>query len=371
MSMVEPSEITSVTGRLLASAQALSRATTCATQILSAAEQIARTLRRNGKVIAIGNGGSAMQAQHLAAECVGRYSTDRGGLRAIALSADSAAVTAIGNDYGFDLVFARQIEALGDAVDTLVAFSTSGRSPNVVRALAAARQLGLTTILLTGPDPDPTEASTVDVVIPVPAGSTALVQECHLAIGHLLMELVELRLFGLAMPPAVPKVTTIADLLGLREVWRRAALTVVWTNGCFDLPHVGHVRSLTEAKAHGDILVVGLNTDESVRRLKGNGRPVYRLADRQEILAGMSAVDHVVPMAEDDPRADLELLRPDIHFKGGDYRDPASLVEKPTTDRIGVRTVLGRHWSEHGTTGTIDAIVGRQRPRWSPPAAGR
>nr|WP_062339431.1 SIS domain-containing protein [Herbidospora sakaeratensis] len=357
MSTVDQSAIGNIIERLSSSAAALNRTRAGATHILSAAEQIVRTFRANGKLITVGNGGSAVQAQHLAAECVGRYSAERNGLPAIALSADSAAVTAISNDFGFDLVFARQVETLGESVDTLVAFSTSGRSPNVIRSVEAAKKRGMATILLTGPNPEAGPAA--DVVIAIPAASTALVQECHLAVVHLLVELVESTMFGREKPHVTPKIATMAELLPLREGWRRAALTLVWTNGCFDLLHAGHVRSLAEARAHGDILVVGLNSDESVRRLKGSSRPIYPLEHRQEILAALSSVDHVVTMDGDDPRTALESLRPDVHFKGGDYHDASGLVEKPTTDRIGARVVLGRHWAEHATSGTIDTIVGR------------
>lgn len=302
-----------------------------------------------------------MQAQHLAAECVGRYSADRHGLRAIALSADSAAVTAISNDFGFDLVFARQVEALGDVADTLIAFSTSCRSPNTIRSIEVAKKRGMATILLTGPNIDRDIEPLTDIVIAIPAESTAVIQECHLAIVHLLMELIELKMFGREMPYVAPKVTTIQDLLPLRDAWRQVNLTVVWTNGCFDLLHAGHVRSLAEAKNHGGILVVGVNTDETVRRLKGDGRPIYGLAHRQELLASLSAVDHVVTLEEDDPRLALEALRPDIHFKGGDYSVTSGLIEKPTTDSIGTRIVFGQYWDECRTSDTIDTIVGRHR----------
>ncbi|MFI0482813.1 SIS domain-containing protein [Actinomadura sp. 9N215] len=361
-------EIASINKRFSSLADTLSHTRACGTQILSAAEQIVRTLQVNAKLIALGNGGSAMLAQHLAAEYVGRYSIRRPGLRAIALSADSATVTAVSNDFGFDLVFARQVEALGDAADTVIAFSASGRSPNVVRGLEAAKKLGMTTILLTGPTPDRNLARTTDIVIAAPTESTAMIQECHLVIVHLLVELVESTMFGREMAEAAPRITTVEELLPHREMWRRAGLTLVWTNGCFDLLHAGHVRSLAEAKARGDILVVGLNTDASVRRLKGDGRPIYTLGHRQEILAGMSAVDHVVPMDGDDPRTALEMLRPDIHFKGGDYGRAAGLVEESTADRLGVRLVQGEYWDEFGTSGTIDSVVERHghsggRPR--------
>ena len=102
---------------------------------------------------------------------------------------------------------------------------------------------------------------------------------------------------------------------------RAAGARVVFTNGCFDLLHPGHVRYLAAARALGDVLVVGLNDDDSVRRLKGRGRPVLRLAERAEVLAGLAAVDHIVPFAEDTPLAVVRALRPDVLVKGADWSE--------------------------------------------------
>ncbi len=352
-------DLSDLTGRLRCSVNALSRARPSEQDILSAADQLVRTFRACGKIVTIGNGGSAAQAQHLAAECLGRYSENRNGLRAIALSADSAAVTGISNDFGFEQVFARQVEALGNEADTLVAFSTSGNSPNIIRSVRAAKNRGMATILMTGAKPHADIVAATDIVISTPAQSTGLIQECHLAIVHVLVEMVELKMFGIDLPYVAPRIATIQDLLPLREAWRNCDLPLVWTNGCFDLLHAGHVKSLAEAKSLGGILVVGVNSDESVRRLKGAGRPIYALKHRQEILASLSAVDHVVTLDDDDPRTALATLQPDIHFKGGDYRDTSSMIEKPTIDEIGARIVLGQYWNECATSRTIDTIVER------------
>jgi rfaE bifunctional protein nucleotidyltransferase chain/domain len=112
-------------------------------------------------------------------------------------------------------------------------------------------------------------------------------------------------------------------LLCWRERSRREGRTVVWTNGCFDLLHVGHVRSLRAARALGDALVVGVNSDASVRRLKGTSRPLVPAEQRLEVLAALECVDWVIPFEEDDPTAALARLRPDIHCKGADYAPPA------------------------------------------------
>jgi len=118
------------------------------------------------------------------------------------------------------------------------------------------------------------------------------------------------------------KVVDWPALLHLRQHWRRQARIVVWTNGCFDLLHVGHLRSLQAARALGDVLVVGLNSDASVRQLKGPGRPILPAAERAELLAALECVGHVVFFDEDTPEAALARLQPDVHCKGADYSPP-------------------------------------------------
>lgn len=135
--------------------------------------------------LVFGNGGSATQAQHLAAELVVRYRDDRRALPAVALAADVSVLTACANDYGYDTVFSRQVEALGRPGDVAVGLSTSGTSPNVVRALETARGRGLTTVLMTG-EKGLSEAARWDVGLVVPSSETAHVQELHLAAIHLI-----------------------------------------------------------------------------------------------------------------------------------------------------------------------------------------
>ncbi len=151
-------------------------------------------LRGGGKILLAGNGGSAADAQHIAAELVGRFAFDRPGLPAIALTVDTSILTAVSNDYGYEAVFARQVQALGSAGDVLVGYSTSGRSPNIVRALAAAREQGMVTVGLCGAQGAEMTAL-CDHLLAVPSGTTARIQEMHLLLGHLLCELVESALF--------------------------------------------------------------------------------------------------------------------------------------------------------------------------------
>lgn len=153
-----------------------------------------RTLTNGGKVMFCGNGGSAADAQHMAAELVGRQNFDRPAAAGLALTVDSSALTALANDYGYETVFSRQVEALGKPGDVLVASSTSGRSPSVVRALTAARESGITTVAITGRNPR--EMAIADLVLAVPASETSKIQELHIVCGHMVCALVETELFA-------------------------------------------------------------------------------------------------------------------------------------------------------------------------------
>ncbi|HLA10364.1 MAG TPA: D-sedoheptulose 7-phosphate isomerase [Pyrinomonadaceae bacterium] len=157
------------------------------------AELLWQVLSSERKVLLCGNGGSAADAQHIAAELVGRYESHRRALPAIALTTDTSALTALSNDYGYAEVFARQVEALASAGDLLVAISTSGKSENVLRAVAAARTIGCRTLALAGGDGDPL-ASTCEHAVVVPSHRTARVQEAHITIGHLWCEVIDQKL---------------------------------------------------------------------------------------------------------------------------------------------------------------------------------
>lgn len=154
------------------------------------AEVIVRSLAGGGRVLVFGNGGSAAESQHFAAELAGRFQRERMALPAIALTTDSSILTAVGNDYGFDRVFARQIEALGRAGDVALAISTSGASSNVIEGVRAAKARGLVTVGLTGRDGGALGRE-VDVHVNVAHESTARVQEAQLVILHAICELVE------------------------------------------------------------------------------------------------------------------------------------------------------------------------------------
>ena len=146
------------------------------------------------KTMWAGNGGSAADAQHMAGELVNKFSFDRPGLAALSLSTDTSIITAVGNDYGFDRLFARQIEAQGCAGDVFIGISTSGKSKNLVEALPACREKGITSVAIVGADPCPMDD--YDYVIHVPSTETPRIQECQTLIGHILCYIVEQELFG-------------------------------------------------------------------------------------------------------------------------------------------------------------------------------
>lgn len=164
-------------------------------ELRRAAEAMIACYRAGGTAIFCGNGGSAADAQHLAAEFVGRYLVERRPLPALALHANTSALTAIGNDYGYEQVFARPLEALARPGDVLVALSTSGNSPSIVAAARKARDLGLTTIVLTGAGGGQM-ASWANILLAVPSTETPRIQENHILIGHCLCQAVEQALFG-------------------------------------------------------------------------------------------------------------------------------------------------------------------------------
>lgn len=164
----------------------------------AAAQAVITSLRADGKVLFAGNGGSAADAQHMAGEFVSRFMFDRPGLAAVALTTDTSILTAIGNDYGYEKLFERQVQALGRKGDVLVVYSTSGKSPNILRALQAARAKGLVTIGFTGNRGGPMH-ELCDHVLATPSPDTPKIQEGHLIMGHILCGLVERTMFT---PPA-------------------------------------------------------------------------------------------------------------------------------------------------------------------------
>lgn len=162
--------------------------------LLGSAKACINALKSNKKILLAGNGGSAADAQHIAGELVGRFMFDRPSLRAIALTTDTSVMTAIANDYGVEHLFSRQIDALGDDGDIFIAYSTSGSSMNIIKALDKARERGLICIGLTG-NKKGKMVNLCDHILEVPSSETPRIQECHLLLGHTLCGIVERELF--------------------------------------------------------------------------------------------------------------------------------------------------------------------------------
>jgi D-sedoheptulose 7-phosphate isomerase len=173
--------------------QALLQDSDLLSRTAAVAQTISKAFQSKRKLLLFGNGGSAADAQHIAAEFVGRYRTERRALPALALTVNTSSLTAIGNDYAFDVVFSRQIEAFGISGDVALGISTSGNSENIVRALNKAKELGMKTVALTGATGGRLKSS-VDYCLAVPSGDTPRVQECHILLGHIICEIVERQL---------------------------------------------------------------------------------------------------------------------------------------------------------------------------------
>jgi len=275
-----------------------------------------------GKVLLCGNGGSAADAQHIAAELVGRFVVERRPLAAIALTTDTSALTSIANDYGYEHVFSRQVDALGAAGDVLIAITTSGTSKNVGAAFVAACDAG----------------------VAVASGVTARIQECHIAIGHVLCEAID-EAFAPAMPTGAAaldgpaKLYALDPLIAWRDAQRARKRTVVWTNGVFDVLHAGHLASLAGARRFGDVLIVGVNSDASVRLNKGPDRPIFPCEERVALLAALELVDAILVFDDPTPERVLGLVQPDVHAKGADYAPPHG---KPIPERAVIEAYGGR-----------------------------
>ena len=165
-------------------------ADTLSAEIFEAANQIKNRLEVGGKLLLMGNGGSAGDAQHIAAELIGRFKKERKAMPALALTVDTSSLTALGNDYGFETIFERQVEALANKSDAIIGISTSGNSENVVRAINKANSIGAFTIGLLGNDGGKLKDA-VNLPIVIPSNETARIQEVHITIGHIICEIIE------------------------------------------------------------------------------------------------------------------------------------------------------------------------------------
>lgn len=319
-----------------------------------AADVMIGALRSDHKVLTCGNGGSAGDAQHIASELVNRFETERTALAALSLVSDSSVVTAIANDYAYEMSFSRQVEALGRERDVLIAFSTSGNSKNVLNAVEAAHRRRMRVVAFTGRDGGKLSAmlDRFDVELRAPLDETSRIQEIHLLLIHALCKMIDAE-FTAPTIEALDKVEL--DWIKLFNI-TRGLRPLVFTNGVFDLLHRGHVIYLQAARSKGACLVVGINSDDSARRLgKGPERPIQNAEDRAHILASLSCVDFVTTFNDDTPARLITDLQPDVLIKGGDYSLPQIVGAETVLARGGVVDTIAFEY-ERSTTRLIEKI---------------
>jgi D-sedoheptulose 7-phosphate isomerase len=287
-------------------------------QIESLASEISNAFKSGKTLYAFGNGGSAAEAQHFTTELIGRFKGNRKSLPAISLCSDSSAMTCIANDFGFDSVFSRQVDGLVEKGDVVFGFTTSGNSKNVLAGLDAARKRGAKTFLITGQNPNITN-DFADIVFRIGGNKTAIIQESHLMLIHLLSELIEINmeLDQQALENQIPQIVYDYDF---KSEFLQNRDSVVWVNGCFDVLHEGHLMLLNTASRAGTFLVVGVNSDSSVKKLKGDSRPVIPEMSRARTLAQLPFVDLVVIFSKEDPLEILSMVRPNVVIKGDNYK---------------------------------------------------
>lgn len=314
--------------------------------------QLIATLKQGKKLMVCGNGGSAADAEHLAGELVGRFGYDRPSLPCISLCTPSATFTAISNDYGYENAFARQVQGLGNEGDILLGISTSGNSENIVKAFEMADSKGILKVAMTG-----SKASKLseyaDICIKAPSALTPRIQEIHGIIIHSLCRAIEVEIF----PKSDLTLALDSDKLINKEKIVNFANSIkgyktVFTNGCFDIVHPGHIKLLKEARSFGDFLIVGLNTDSSVKRLKGDSRPWHNFEARAEILSALECVDYVIGFEEDTPEALIKTLTPKVLVKGSDY-SPDNIVGADWVKKHGGETKVVNLLEGHSTSRII------------------
>ena len=305
-------------------------------------------LKFGNKILICGNGGSASDAEHMAGEIVGRFGFDRKSLPCISLCTPSATFTAISNDYGYENVFARQLTGLGKTGDVLIGISTSGNSGNVVKAMQSAKDMKVKTIALTG-SKDSKLSEIADITLRSPSSQTPRIQEIHGIIIHSLCRAIEELIFPEKAKISLPDYKLISN--NELDDFAKAISTyqTVFTNGCFDILHPGHVYLLEKCREAGEILIVGLNTDSSIKRLKGEARPYHSFEDRAKILSALEFVDYIVGFSDDTPKHLIETLSPKVLIKGGDYTKE-TVVGSKWVESYGGKVVIVPTLAGHSTT---------------------
>lgn len=318
-----------------------------------AAKLLVEALKKGNKILICGNGGSASDAEHMAGEIVGRFGYDRPSLPCISLCTPSATFTAISNDYGYEKGFSRQVQGFGKGGDVLIGISTSGNSGNIVEAFKVAKELNISTVAMTG-SKDSKLSAIADVTLRSGSAKTPRIQEIHSILIHSLCRAIEDEIFNKAAAPALPskKILKGDEIKVLAEAIK--GYKSVFTNGCFDILHPGHVYILNECRKHGELLIVGLNSDDSIKRLKGPSRPYHHFEDRANVLAALECVDYVIGFDEDTPKNLIEALTPNILIKGGDYT-PETVVGADWVTAHGGKCVIIPLLEGHSTTNILNS----------------
>ncbi len=329
------------------------RLETVAAPIFQAYMAILRCFDDGGTLFICGNGGSFADAAHITGELLKAFERNRHlteeeqkafaglpygedvgkqlehGFRAVVLGNNAVLASAVLNDFSMaNMHYAQELYAMARKGDVLIGISTSGNARNVMYAMTTARATGVKTISLTGQSGGEM-GQFADIAIKAPGTRTLKIQELHLPIYHTLCLMIEDHYYPKARVPAEPPKGSVLDLDTLASAIDRLKARgrkIVWTNGCFDILHMGHVQYLRNAKEQGDILVVGINSDESVRALKGEGRPIIPERHRAEVLASLGCVDYVTIFSDMDTVRLLQRLKPHVYAKGGDY-DINSIVQ--------------------------------------------
>lgn len=322
--------------------------------VRSLADAITNAFNSGNRVYAFGNGGSASQSQHFTTELIGRFKGNRKSLPAISLCTDTAAMTAISNDFGFDFVFSRQVESLVEPGDVVIGFTTSGTSPNVLAGLAEAKKQGGFTVLISG-NKGLIAPETGDLVIEVGGRETAIIQEVHLGLIHIVCELIESNM-GFSKGEVEKITPRFIHGSNISEIQIPSHESIVWVNGCFDLLHEGHLQLLNKASRLGSFLVVGINSDESVKRLKGNSRPYISEETRARTLLQFPFVELVVIFSEDTPLTVLKSLRPAKVVKGPEYQGK-DYPERSFLNEIGCSIFYTDEVLGVSTTKIVDRIL--------------
>jgi len=322
-------------------------------QIEKLAQDISEGFKSGKRLYAFGNGGSAAEAQHFTTELIGRFKESRKSLPAISLCSDSTALTCIANDFGYDEIFSRQVEGLVEAGDIVIGFTTSGKSKNVLFGLQSAKKMHGKAVLVTGNN-DVSDEFEFDTILQIGGSETAVIQELHLSIIHILCDLIEINM-GLA--PRIPKESgpkIVYDHQFNKDILPDKNL-ITWVNGCFDILHEGHLMLLNEAANLGGSLIVGINSDTAVKKLKGENRPFITELNRARTLAQFPLVDLVVIFDSEDPVDILTKIHPNAVVKGSTY-EKIEYPEKEFLKKIMCKVMYTGHIDGICTTQIIKSI---------------